>query len=46
MKTVDVKDKPWTVVKMGGLKGAYCVHDDKVQVSYNGQERRSMPIIS
>ena len=39
MKTVDVKDKPWTVVKMGGLKGAYCVHDDKVQVSYNGQEK-------
>ncbi len=39
MKTVDIKDKPWTPLKVGGLEGAYRIHDDKVQVSYNGQEK-------
>jgi hypothetical protein len=39
MKTVDVDEKAWTKLKVGGLEGAYRVHNDKVHVSYDGREK-------
>ena len=39
MSHTDVKEKAWTKIKVGGLEGAYRIHDDKVQVSYDGREK-------
>ncbi len=37
----DVKDKPWTPLKMNGLEGEYRVYDDKVEVRY-GEARKTV----
>ena len=34
-----VNDKAWTPLKMKGLEGAYCIHDGKVLVTYQGREK-------
>ncbi len=39
MAQTEIKEKPWTPLKMNGLEGAYRIHDDKVQVRYGASEK-------
>jgi len=39
MSHTDVDDKAWTKLEVGGLEGAYRVHDGKVHVIYEGREK-------